>query len=216
MSTLNFKHERNILIGHGDIYRRVGKLTQVFKNGKHDFYFETPYSTTDPHQGKIDHLSLHDSGMSHIKFFDQGMDILHSKANALAFKEIGYASYFYMEFKIEILPIEATKTEADIGLEWKSDKEFSWLIAHFVDGAFAINNKIGFGALLHDQALVPVFNASLVDTKAIAVGGTSETSKTAFVVQCGYKDTVEREDKILFQPIKGQYKKDYLLPTASN
>lgn len=211
MSTPDFKHERNILIEQGGVYRRMGKLTQVFKNGKHDFYFEPPYSTTDPHQGTIDHLSLHDSGMSHIKFFDQGMDILHSKFNAIAFEEVGYASYFYMEFKIDILPIEAAKTEADIVLEWKSDKEFAWVVAHFVDGLFALNNKIGFGALLHDHTLVSVFKASLVNTHAIAVGGTEKTGKTTFVVSCGYKDRIDREDKVLFQPIKGQYKKEDLL-----
>ena len=216
MSTPNFKHERNILVEQGGVYRHLGKLTQVFGNGKHDFYFETPYPTTDPHQGTIDHLSLHDSGMSHVKFSDQEMGILHSKADALAFKEVGYAAYFYMEFKIENLPTEAAKTETDIVLEWKSDKEFAWVVAHFVDGVFALNNQIGFGALLHDKALVPIFNDSKIDWKAIAVGGTEETSRTVFVVNCGYKDTIDRPDKILFQPIKGQLSKDFLLPTASS
>ena len=214
MSTPTFKHERNIQIEQDGIYRRLGKLTQVFKNGRHDFYFEPPYPTTDPHQGTVDHLSLHDSGMSHIKFLDQGKDILHSKANALAFKEIGYAAFFYMEFKIETLPTEAAKTEAGIVLEWKSDKEFAWVVAHFIDGVFALNNQIGFGALLHDKTLVPVFNASKTDWKAIAVGGTEETSKTVFVINCGYKDTIDHPDKILFQPIKGQLNKNYLLPSA--
>ena len=216
MTNPNFKHERNILIDQDGVYRRVGKLTQVFNNSKHDFYFETPYSTTDPHQGTIDHLSLHDSGMSHVKFFDQGMDILHSKNNAIAFEEIGYASYFYMEFKIEILPIEATTSDADIVLEWKSDKEFAWVVAHFVDGLFAVNNKIYFGALLNDKAQISTFNESIVSTKAIVVGATGKSERTTFVITCGHQDAIDREDKILFQPIKGQYKKEYLLPANSD
>jgi hypothetical protein len=213
MPTSKFKHKRNILLEDGGVCRRVGKLIQVFKNREHDFYFQTPYSATDPHQGTVEHLSLHETGMSHVKFLE-GRDVLHSKANALAFKEIGYAAYFQMEFKLDILPVELVKTDADIVLEWKSDHTLAWLVAHFVDVEFAINNRIGFGALLHDPGLVPIFNASLVDTKAIAVGGTEETSKKVFVVQCGYKETVAREDKILFQPIKGQYKKDYLLAST--
>ncbi len=205
MQMQDFKHTRKILTKQDNSLKHIGTLEQIHKSGIHDFYFQPSFRFVDARGKQIEHLSLHNSGQSHLKFSDSSKDIQHSKSNAMAFDDIGCAGFFYMEYEVSQLPMIVSSAPSDLIIDWPEDRVYMWIESNFVSSEFLLGNNLGFGGVVHDGDL----KFSYIGKKVIAIGAIEKTQNTVLMFHYGFKEKLEMPSKIKFMPIKGQFPKNH-------